>query len=201
MSDIKLGYPIKLYMKKSFLLFAVIFSILMICVLYYGYQIAIERNDLYFVFMSGGSIVSFVFLILIFLAIWVLNQPTITINPSSIELFNLFKKNKKIFWSQVENIELDIWTHDSIKYWQLVIFPKQSYGKKIQYPLRTMSYNNMQFNEKEIFAIIEQSFKGERPNYKHIEMGLESRVDFGFNYFGVILTIGLLIFMLVISQF
>ncbi len=198
MNDIKLNYPIKLYMKKSIMLFAMVFCIFMTWASYYTYGIAVERDKLFLLAFSLVGMPMFAFLTLTCLASLFLNQPTITITPSSIELFHLFTKNKQIFWSQIETIELEEYTHKSVKHWLLIIFPKQGYGKKIVRPLKRMTYNDIQLNEKEIFAIIEQSFKGEQPTYKSIEMGLENRMEFGSHFWKVILVIIFLIFLLAV---
>ncbi len=201
MNDIKLNYPIKLYMKKSFLLFAVIFCIFMTWVSYYGYAIAIKDDSLLILAMCVLSMLMFAPFTLVFIAIWILNQPTITINLSSIEFFNLFKKNKKIFWSQIETMELYFYMHKSVKHWRLIILPKQEYGEEIIYPLRTMDYQDVELNEKEIFTIIEQSFQGKRPTYKNVKMGLESRVAFNKYFGGFMFAIAILIFIFVFGGF
>ncbi len=201
MNNIKLGYPIKLYMKKGFMFFAIIFCILLTCASYYLYDVSVKQDDWVLLVFSVLGMLIFGFFVLACIAISLLNQPTITLNPSSIELFRLFGKNKRIFWSQIESIELDILTHKSVKHWQLIIFPKQGYGKKIIQPLRTMTYNSMQLNEKEIFSVIEQSFNGERPTLKNVKMGLESRIAFNIYFWNFILALGVLIFIFVFGGF
>ncbi len=202
MNDIKLNYPIKLYIKKSSLFFYIFFPFLFICTFSYNfYDIALKESYLFFLVFGFIAILMCVFFIFVFSAVFLINQPTITITPSNIEFFNLFKENKRFFWSQVENIELDFYMHKSVKHWQLIILSKQGYGEKIVRPLQKMTYQDMELNEKEIFSIIEQSFKGEQPTYKSIEMGLESQVAFNKYFWGFMLAIIPLIFIFVFGGF
>lgn len=201
MNNIKLRYPIKLYFKKSFIISAIVFSILLFLGGYYAYDKNIVNDDL---FIFGSSILlMFIsgFICLCFIVIYFKNKPNITLNSSSIELSLLLRGNKNIAWKQVEQIELKELSYDSTKHWQLIIVPKEESSKKITHPLRPMIHEGMPLNEKEIFAIIEQSFNGERPKYTPIEMKLKNRFDSDLYYFLNIMGIFCLVIAFVFLAF
>ncbi len=198
MNEIKLNYPIKLYQPKSTIFFAIICFILITLICYKTYGIAEKKDDLAILAISTIGMLMFACLTLYTIASLFLNKPTITITPSNIEISNLFSKTQLIFWSDIKSMELKSYTHrSSIKHWLICLTPQQKFAEKINIAIYSMEYNDIKLNQKEIFAIIEQSFKGERPIYRKIEMGLNSRLEFNIYSFRIVLVVVGFILMLI----
>ncbi len=193
MKGIKLHYPIKLYLKKSILLWGLI-ALLGLSLLG-GWGVGRPNQDwlnftiflIWLIIGVGGFITT--------LFVFIKNEPIITLYPSKIEIFRLHRKNQQLFWSQIENIELiEISTVQGAKNWGLTITPKND--KKITRGLQAMTCNNLILNQKEVFAIIEQSFQGKEPIYQQIDFPLKEQFGIKIDFWLWVFIIGALIIAL-----
>ncbi len=193
MNNQKLRYPIELYIKKS-ILFGWLIACLLLSLLG-GWGIGRLNNDwvdfAIFLFLLIVGIVGFTGVLVVLIK----NEPNITLYPSKIKIFHLYKENRKFFWSQIENIELmETSTQQGMKNWGLMITPKN--GKKLTRGLQIMTCNDLILNQKEVFAIIEQSFQGKEPTYQQIEIPLEDKFSTKLDFWMWVFIIGSLIIAL-----
>lgn len=195
MNQIKMQYPIKFYMKKSIIFWTIIGCVFMFLLGCFTNYINENHTDTIIFIIS---ILLMLFGILGFVGmvtVWLQNKPSITLYASYIELFGLFGRNRQVLWSQVKSVELTSWTYKSTKHWGLVIIPKR-HTKKITRPLKVMTCDDLVLNEKEIFSLIEQSFKGEQPSYQPIEISLKNRFATNADFWLWMLMLGFLIMAL-----
>lgn len=164
----QLSYPIKLHYKNP--LMATIFYCLLIVV-----------SVFFIVFARHNWIVLILLLILLMIGVIalltvIINKPSIILNYSGIELHYFTQQNQQLLWSEIEHIELDKIYSRNTSDWKLIIITKQGFGENIIYPIYPLMYKDLSLNEKEVFAIIEQSFYGKQPIYQEIDMSFLTRL-------------------------
>lgn len=72
-------------------------------------------------------------------------------------------------------MELDYHTHKDVKHWHIVILLNT--GKKLHLPIRSMKYETIIINEKEIFHLINQVHQGNiPPTFEDFDMDIHDRM-------------------------
>ncbi len=200
MNDIKLQYPIELYIKKSLLVLVSVICILLFMLGFFNLSLELPSNSQYVILLAliiniGGMIaVSVVFIVTI--ATLIKNQPSIILTPSSIELAMVFRKNYCFDWSEIQSIELKEKNDHFAKHWNMVITPKKTSDKPLVRALKHIHYKDMNINEKEVFAIIDQAFHGEIPTYQKVNIDLQENFVTPVHYWAFILMGGFFIMAL-----
>ncbi len=190
MNNTKLFYPIELYIKKSLLILTLILCLVIFVICVWVGSLILNGSWLDFI-ASLFLLITVVAVGISIIIALIKNKPSIIIYPSKIELAYFNKQNQQILWSEIENIELiEHFGNRGGKFWKLAIYLKQSHDKPINYPLRIMTHDDLILNEKEIFAIIEQSLQGKPPVYQKINISLKEQSGTIFDYWFYILVFG-----------
>ncbi len=159
----KLSYPIELYPQQSRFISALVLVLVIVLLVFF---MVLARHNWIFLFML------FALLIVAVMALFslIIHKPSVILHHSGIELCYFLKQDKQLLWSEIEHIELNKRSSGKTTFWQLTIIPKQAFDKEITHTIRKMTYEDLLLNEKEIFAIIKQSFYGKPPIYQQIDM-------------------------------
>lgn len=176
MSD-KIPLPIELYYSNKFLLFSLAFGGAM-CWL--GRTVNIIADDwfiiaLCMVLMIFGALVVLVCIISFINPKSVLMITRYHINGGHGLLKRWFNKNNAIAFKDIRSLELDYHTHKDVKHWHIVILLNT--GKKLHLPIRSMKYETIIINEKEIFHLINQVHQGNiPPTFEDFDMDIHDRM-------------------------
>ncbi len=159
----RLPYPIELYPKQHKFIHLLI--LIVMTVLLVGFM-GIAQNTLITITMS------FVLLglALLILVPMIIHKPSIVLHNSGIELYYFMEHDKQFLWSEIKHIQLNKRNSRNAPFWQLEITLKQDFSEKITHPLTQLIYEDVLLNQREIFAIVEQSFHGKQPIYQQIDM-------------------------------
>lgn len=171
--DIKAGYPINLYLPKSWVL--VFFGMGGFCIWLGRLDMLIESELIVRVFAFLTVLIGMMFIAVSFIAL--LNtSPHLTIRNTGFNHFALFKKGRKThyYWKDIKSMSLESQVLKHHKTWYISLRTKQDVF--IDIGLRPMRYESVMLNEKEIYDLMSQSFDGKRSSTIHtISMSVEDR--------------------------
>lgn len=176
MSD-KLPLPIELYYSNKFLLFSLAFGGAMIWI---GQTMNTTTDDWFMITISILSMVFGVLIVLVCVISLINPTPALVITRYRISgghglLKRLFNKNNTIAFKDIRSLELDYHTHKDVKHWHIVILLNT--GKKLHLPIRSMKYETIIINEKEIFHLINQVYQGNiPPTFEDFDMDIHDRM-------------------------
>lgn len=171
--NIKAGYPINLYLPKSWVL--VFFGMGGFCIWLGRLETLVESELIVRIFAFLTVSIGMVFIAAGLIAL--LNTaPHLTIRNTGFNHFILFKKGKRAhyYWKDIKSMSLESQVLKHHKTWYISLRTKQD--TLIDIGLRPMKYESVMLNEKEIYELMLQSFEGRRSSTIHaISMSIEDR--------------------------
>ena len=192
----KIPLPIELYHSNKFLLFSLAFGGAMF---WFGRTVNVIADEWFIIALS--------MVLMIFGALVVLACVISFIHPMTVLVIThylirnrhglfkrLFNKNNTIAFKDIRSLELDYHTHKDVKHWHIVILLNT--GKKLHLPIRSMKYETIIINEKEIFHLINQVHQGNiPPTFEDFDMDIHDRMT----TWGLFM-IGFVVLMLIVGN-
>lgn len=192
----KIPLPIELYHSNKFLLFSLAFGGAMF---WFGRTVNVIADEWFIIALS--------MVLMIFGALVVLACVISFINPKSVLVITryrisgghgllkrLFNKNNAIAFKDIRSLELDYHTHKDVKHWHIIVLLKN--GKKSYLPIRSVKYETVMINEKEIFHLINQVHQGNIPlTFEDFDMDIHDRMT----TWGLFM-IGFVVLMLIVGN-
>ncbi|OPH38970.1 hypothetical protein [Moraxella equi] len=173
----KIPLPIELYHSNKFLLFSLAFGSAMF---WLGRTVSVIADEWFIIvisiiFMAFGALI-----VLVCIISFINPKPVLVIARYRISgghelLKRLFNKNNAIAFKDIRSLELDYHTHQDVKHWHIAILLNT--GKKLHLPIRSMKYETVMINEKEIFHLINQVHQGNiPPTFEDFDMDIHDRM-------------------------
>lgn len=175
-------YPVNMYWPKSFSLFLFGLTPLMLFgAFYYGSKGLPAENFGHYIEMFKSLIFFVISLVAFFMGFGLLlgNSPRIILDEQAISIKHF--KMEKYLWKDIKSISLEESPMSNVpmqmlKVLQLKLVMKN--GIEVRRSLGDRKIESEIVNPKEIFNLIEQSFKGNNPlNFEKIEMKLDERIQ------------------------
>ncbi|STY92917.1 hypothetical protein [Moraxella bovis] len=192
----KIPLPIELYHSNKFLLFSLAFGGAMF---WLGRTVSVIADEWFIIALSMALMIFEALVILACVISFINSKPVLVIARYRISdghelLKRLFNKNNAIAFKDIRSLELDYHTHQDVKHWHTAILLNT--GKKLHLPIRSMKYETVMINEKEIFHLINQVHQGNiPPTFEDFDMDIHDRMT----TWGLFM-IGFVVLILVVSH-
>ncbi|UYZ67931.1 hypothetical protein LP090_03470 [Moraxella bovis] len=173
----KIPLPIELYHSNKFLLFSLAFGGAMF---WLGRTVSVIADEWFIIALSMALMIFEALVILACVISFINSKPVLVIVRYRISdghelLKRLFNKNNAIAFKDIRSLELDYHTHQDVKHWHTAILLNT--GKKLHLPIRSMKYETVMINEKEIFHLINQVHQGNiPPTFEDFDMDIHDRM-------------------------
>lgn len=171
----KIPLPIELYYSVKFHVFNVIFSGMLFWLGHTVNNIA-PADD--WLIIIVGVVLMFIATISILISMIAIINPTPALIITRYHIANksvIFNKQSQLAFKQIHSLELDYRVIKDMKHWHIAI--TLNTGQKRFIPIRSMKYETVMINEKEIFHLIEQVYQGKTPpSFEHFEMDIHDRM-------------------------
>ncbi|STZ09456.1 Uncharacterised protein [Moraxella caprae] len=195
MSD-KIPLPIELYHSNKFLLFSLAFGGAMF---WLGRTVSLIADEWFIIALSMVLIIFGVLVVLVYIISLINPKPILVITRYRISgghglLKRLFNKNNAFAFKDIHSLKLDYHTHKDVKHWHIIVLLKN--GKKSYLSIRSVKYETVIINEKEIFNLINQVHQGNiPPTFEDFDMNIHDRMT----TWGLFM-IGFVVLMLVVGN-